>query len=460
MRPVGRKVNQALQAGVDKANFGLCFNKWIELEDRGRDRFKPKDKGDPKGFVSLYNRCCLSAAPVRDNLEKRQLQQSRFCEFMSNIGWTPAIVTAELKSPFVTGLGMTHPTETGMVLDWTLGVPYVPATSLKGVFRFSFILSDAENAPERVENGVWQAGDDFFALFGRTAEKGGDEGLCGGIVVLDAYPLKAPKLGTDILNPHYPQYYRNAERGPTEDQNPVPVKFLVVEPGARFVFRILVSERRGQDAVDRVKDVLMRALEEEGLGAKTALGYGRFKIVNHGEPAEIKRIKEDEDAKKYPWKPILKRIEKVANWGDLKQLVLDSEEIAKWKDRQDILEAVRKAALRVRQIDTKKWIEKGRDKLVSKWFEGTSVTWEVLKKESEDESKKDAPVTLVEKIRALADWKDYKNSGIRFEELDLIAAQALLKRFKKWGCDKKKAKKQKKQAFKDLKRLVSKLKKG
>ena len=296
MRPVGRKVNQALQAGVDKANFGLYFNKWVELNDRGRDRFKPKHKSKPEHFIDSYGKCCCRTSQLKELLEKRQLQQSRFCEVMSRNGWNLIVITATLKTPFVTGLGMTHPTETGIVLDWTLGVPYVPATSFKGVFRFSFILSDAESAPERVENGVWEAGDDFFALFGRTAEKGADDGLRGGIMVLDAYPLTIPKLDLDILNPHYPDYYRNAKRAPTEDQNPVPVKFLVVKPNVEFVFRILISQELSKNTLSKLKNTLAKALERDGLGAKTALGYGKFQIVNKGEPQSILKMKEKEEA--------------------------------------------------------------------------------------------------------------------------------------------------------------------
>ena len=47
---------------------------------------------------------------------------------------------ARLQSPYVSGLGSGHPTETGMILDRNSGLPYIPASAVKGVLRLACAL--------------------------------------------------------------------------------------------------------------------------------------------------------------------------------------------------------------------------------------------------------------------------------------------------------------------------------
>ncbi len=62
---------------------------------------------------------------------------------------------------------------------------------------------------------------------------------------------------------------------------------------------------------------------------------------------------------------------------------------------------------------------------------------------------------MIAKIEALNDWGAYKSGGIDINELSLPAAQHLLKRFKNdWGCGNRKAKKDKKDALKQLQKHI------
>lgn len=226
-----------------------------------------------------------------------------------------------LSSPFVTGLGIDHPTETNLLLDRNTGVPYIPASSQKGVMRLAAALNFL-----RDEEGEWlpenelpkdvkllqdkkcgglclQAPESLKTLFGFQLEKKGKDGCAGHLIVLDSYPVKQPQLAEDILNPHFPEYYQDegGKRGPTEDQNPIPVKFLVVKHGCEFVFRLLLrplfSDFRFHDRMGmrRIADRAVRAaLQWEGLGAKTSLGYGRFVILDKNK----ERITKDTDNQK------------------------------------------------------------------------------------------------------------------------------------------------------------------
>jgi CRISPR-associated protein Cmr6 len=224
-----------------------------------------------------------------------------------NKGWCKIVLHARLTSPMIVGLGENHPSETGILLDRNLGIPYIPASSIKGVVRFAHTIGLLKD-----ENGKWLdldvlrdrlniKGDKnsqlileedsktrIPELFGQ-AEK--DAAQRGALIVLDSYPLDIPRLKVDIMNPHYNEYYQG-KRGPTEDQNPVPLKFLVVDQGAEFVFRAIVKHSESKEGIQDELAALCekayrQALTEEGVGAKTALGYGRFSVLAEDEPSKI-----------------------------------------------------------------------------------------------------------------------------------------------------------------------------
>lgn len=101
---------------------------------------------------------------------------------------------------------------------------------------------------------------------------------CGQIVFFDAWPTTWPRLIVDILNNHHPSYYRDAEP-PGDWDNPVPVYFLAVPAGQQFSFAL--AKRRCDvpgDLLDLAQQWLAGALGDQGAGAKTATGYGAFKL--------------------------------------------------------------------------------------------------------------------------------------------------------------------------------------
>ncbi len=73
---------------------------------------------------------------------------------------------------------------------------------------------------------------------------------------------------------------------------------------------------------------------------------------------------------------------------------------------------------------------------------------------SEEEQKELALIT------GLKDWGQYKNSGIEIDKLSLSQAKALEKKFKQFGCDKKKVKKDKQNAWKKLQNHIKQLRKS
>jgi CRISPR-associated protein Cmr6 len=79
-----------------------------------------------------------------------------------------------------------------------------------------------------------------------------------------------PLFDMDIMNPHYGPYYQGDE-APGDWHSPVPVLFLTVREGVPFVFGV------GGEMQDVAGELLTTALRHHGVGAKTSLGYGRFK---------------------------------------------------------------------------------------------------------------------------------------------------------------------------------------
>jgi CRISPR-associated protein Cmr6 len=90
-------------------------------------------------------------------------------------------------------------------------------------------------------------------------------------------PVNVPELGLEITTCHYPDYY-GAKRGPTEDQNPMPLPFLAVMNNGDtfFDFTFLVSNSLSSEEQNQLKEAFRLAISEHGFGAKTALGHGRF----------------------------------------------------------------------------------------------------------------------------------------------------------------------------------------
>jgi len=307
MIPIHKEAKDCF-SGILKGNFGLYLNKFIEVDDNTFKVFltnkkDTKDKGDKsrEEWIRKYDNLCSSS---KDLLKKRQFDQVNVCERYYSAGYEKIVITAKLIAPMIVGLGENHPSETGITLDHNMGIPYIPASSIKGVVRLAHTIGLLKD-----DDGMWLQESVMRSLYDFDEKKTdllldneknhipamfGNTDLKGGIIFMDAYPVDCPRLKVDIMNPHYGDYYRG-DRGPTDDQMPVPIKFLVVDKGAEFVFRALIkpAEKLQADLVDLCKKALENAITEEGIGAKTALGYGRFAIGKWDEPDFIKKKLEE-----------------------------------------------------------------------------------------------------------------------------------------------------------------------
>lgn len=175
---------------------------------------------------------------------------------------------------FVTGLGRRHPIENGFAWHPTLGTPYLPGSSLKGMIR------------------AWGK-----AEGGNVDEVLGSPGKVGRIAFLDAIPIAPVRLEADVMTPHYAGWTENDP--PADWRSPNPIPFLVAAARTTLVCAAVpAAGKTGEEVVsdlDQVEDWLPEALDLLGAGAKTAVGYGRF-TLDEREKARLEEevVKEEE----------------------------------------------------------------------------------------------------------------------------------------------------------------------
>ena len=174
----------------------------------------------------------------------------------------------------IVGLGADNPLETSITLNRLYGVPLIPGSALKGLAR-SYLRNQVRTHLEEAEGPSWEECD--RVLFGDTSE-------CGKVVFFDAWwvPDGEPPLSKDVITVHHPGYYNPPDGKrlpPTDFDDPNPVSFV----SARGSFLVAV---KGPDEgwTGFALKLLLQALEDYGVGAKTSSGYGRLIAVEGQGP--------------------------------------------------------------------------------------------------------------------------------------------------------------------------------
>ncbi|MCX6878615.1 MAG: type III-B CRISPR module RAMP protein Cmr6 [Verrucomicrobia bacterium] len=229
-------------------------------------------------------------------------------------GGRAAITIGQLEGRLAINLADSLIQNAGICLDRLFGLPFIPGTAVKGVTRHA-ALSDLRAGTEDEKARLLPI---FCAVFG-TAEtdfadgdlrdyrrfmagKGSDQK--GAVSFLPAHPLNEARIIVDLTNVHYPDYYRT---GMTEDlsrEKPRPNPFPVVETGTQFAFCLVLNGMSSEKKLlEQATRWLELALTENGIGAKTASGYGWFSIqpdalsvieAENRQEAEIARVKAEE----------------------------------------------------------------------------------------------------------------------------------------------------------------------
>ncbi|PPC84001.1 MAG: type III-B CRISPR module RAMP protein Cmr6 [Methylotenera sp.] len=276
------------------ANAGLWFTRFFNEFD---DKWTVGDKAKTNWIDTLSGK--------RGNEE----MIAKMANSLSKLGASLGAEIRYFKTDwhFATGLGLSHPVENGFTWHQTLGVPYLPASGVKGLLRGwveAWMDHDSDTDKHAMINR-W---------FGAVENKlGAKENSAGNLIFFDAIPTKPVTLACDIMTPHMGKWYEKggdikseddyADAAPADWHSPVPVPFLVVKQAN---FRCMIAPRLiGDDAHDTqakqdakaAMEQLSLALQWIGAGAKTAAGYGRFTEDSPEAEARKKELQEQEKRK-------------------------------------------------------------------------------------------------------------------------------------------------------------------
>ncbi len=167
-------------------------------------------------------------------------------------------------SRFVTGLGLASPLENGFLWHHCLGVPYLPASAIKGMMR-AWVQEWSEDEAA------------LTRLFGAP-------NAIGALILFDALPCRPVQLVGEIMTPHGKWRLTGPgdnpetvdQKAPSDWQTPVPVPFLAVEQNQGFQFALAPTRMCQAGDLETGFAFLCEALDWIGIGAKSAIGMGRF----------------------------------------------------------------------------------------------------------------------------------------------------------------------------------------
>jgi CRISPR-associated protein Cmr6 len=265
-RPLYLSLSRAtLQLGT--GNAGLWYDK---LCDRWSDDWTLSGDDEKKlAWIETVTQQRVGLEPLLAEATARMLRLA-----VARSGAFGIFIT---ESRFVTGLGRSHPVENGFAWHPTLGVPYLPGSSVKGLVR-AWAERDSEPRPSRE----------------RVDEILGSAGVAGRVGFTDAVPVAPVQLEADVMTPHYAGW--SPEEPPGDWCGPVPVPFLVTAPQTAFAFSLLPTHATGTGTVKDVFEWLRAALTHAGAGAKTSVGYGRFRYDEPKTQAWTKELDKERRA--------------------------------------------------------------------------------------------------------------------------------------------------------------------
>lgn len=244
------------------ANAGLWFNKFCNKWRLNGSHWSMKATSSSKPKLNWVQTVCDHPVGIPNELHE---YTSRITRLVKATGGCLSVFTTEWR--LVTGIGLSHPVENGFNWHYSLGTPYIAGSSIKGAV-LAFLKHNSSCDMKQSE---------MAEVFGHHAHS-------GSICFIDAIPVRPVELKEDIITNHYGEWDENNPPGDWMSPNPIP--FLTVSAETPFIFSLVPMNAKANKQVDKVMNSLSQTLELSGLGAKTAVGYGRF----HRDPELTKQI--------------------------------------------------------------------------------------------------------------------------------------------------------------------------
>ncbi|WP_236010963.1 type III-B CRISPR module RAMP protein Cmr6 [Alicyclobacillus fructus] len=181
----------------------------------------------------------------------------------------------EFAERLAVGLGRASVYEVGLAFHPVYGVPYIPASTLKGlVSHFVHEVVGKKHSP------FLRGGEAHRFLFGTVSEGAADEARERGALIFYDALIKPEALGSlrlDVMTVHYPSYYRGQDT-PHGMDDPIPIYYLSLDRPT-FLFRLGMDceDPKAEEWLAWSWDRLMEALSFWGVGGKKSSGLGRAK---------------------------------------------------------------------------------------------------------------------------------------------------------------------------------------
>jgi CRISPR-associated protein Cmr6 len=245
------------------------------------------EEGESKiieNFVSYFNSIAseklmlaYDCSRVRGLLEESRRYVVEVYERARSIFGSSFLIVGRLESRLLVHTrSPTLPLDISLAWDPVLNLPYIPASTVKGVVRAYLTMNNVTVEGLSV--------DDLLGKAGKLAH-------VGYIVFFDAYPVGCEKtlVEPDVITPHYSEVEGRVDETSVK---PRPIVFPTIAPGTTIYFPVAVNvnlarklKEKGKVAklaegntVNEILEHVQRALEM-GIGAKTSIGYGRVRIT-------------------------------------------------------------------------------------------------------------------------------------------------------------------------------------
>ncbi|BCK19440.1 type III-B CRISPR module RAMP protein Cmr6 [Vibrio cholerae] len=259
---------------TDSVNPSLLLQKGLLEANQEK---KHDDKSDNKKKTTHLEKIVkLPASPEYNNTFNRWFELTSDANRFKQSAMT-------LENRLLIGLTGQGALETGCSLSRNYGMPYIPGSSVKGVLRAWANQHLAGHS------------DELEQLFG-TDDSEQPYRVSGLVTFHDAWWIPDPAkkehkpFVLDVVTTHHQAYYNGTQAEPSDKDSPIPNHLLAVQGSFLFVLE-------GEPAaIDLCQTLLEKALANNGIGAKTAAGYGYMKV----DPALMQRLLDEYEKRLSP----------------------------------------------------------------------------------------------------------------------------------------------------------------
>ncbi len=242
---------------------------WTMKDDRaGTDR-EDGEGGNPK--LEWIRTLVDGRVGTQEQIDEYAMRIVRMVERRGGL-----VEVFRTEARFVTGLGRSHPVENGFAWHPTLGTPCLPGSSVKGMVR-AWAKADVDLGPGAEETRK--------RLLGAP-------GRVGHLCFLDAVPTAPVRLDADVMTPHFANW--SEDDPPGDWRSPTPIPFLATAKDTCFLFGVVPVQPLHDGDLPTIEAWLRDALAWAGAGAKTAVGYGRFRRDDEETTRWNRRVGEED----------------------------------------------------------------------------------------------------------------------------------------------------------------------